>query len=155
MADAFEFLSPTDKPALLAINNAEWIPLLKTILLEMGYKVHQVEDHAQFPGRFAEVQYQIVVIDEAFGATPPDQNITLQSLQRMPMAQRRHTVIFLIGAQFETLNAMQGFHQSVHAVINYSELALFGQIALKVVADNDLFLSRFRDAQQRVAQSRG
>ena len=68
------------------------------------------------------------------------------------MNQRRHATIILLGENFETLNAMQAFQKSVHAVINYSELNLLPQLIQKVVSDNDVFLQVFRETIRRVAQ---
>ena len=45
---------------------------------------------------------------------------------------------------------MQAFQQSVHAVINSSELFLLKQLIEKSVADNTLFLHNFLDQQTRV-----
>jgi len=44
---------------------------------------------------------------------------------------------------------MQAFQQSVHAVINSSELFLLKQLIEKAVADNALFLTSYREAQTR------
>ena len=49
---------------------------------------------------------------------------------------------------------LSAFQQSVHAVINYSEMAVLGQLIQKVVADNNLFLMTYREMQRRVAQSK-
>ena len=119
-----------------------------------GYKVHQVEGHTDFPTRFNQVPYQVIVIEEIFGGTLPTENTTLQWLQRLPMGQRRHAVIFLLSDAYETMNPLQAFQQSVHAVVNYSEVAILGQIIQKVVADNDLFYSAYRGMQQRVTQGK-
>lgn len=151
MSEAFEFLTPADKPALLAISTPEWLAMAQTAIAELGYKVHHVDSHAEFPSRFNQIPYQVVVIEELFGGTLPTENATLQWIQRLPMMQRRHAVIFLLSDAYETMNPLQAFQQSVHAVINYSEVAILGQIIQKVIADNDLFYSAFRDMQQRVA----
>jgi hypothetical protein len=44
---------------------------------------------------------------------------------------------------------MQAFQQSVHAVINSSELFLLKQLIEKAVADNTLFLHSYQEAQNR------
>jgi hypothetical protein len=72
----------------------------------------------------------------------------------MPMNQRRHSTIILIGDSFETLNALQAFQQSVHGVINYSEMALLGQLVQKVVTDNNMFLNNFREIELRAAKAK-
>jgi hypothetical protein len=61
-------------------------------------------------------------------------------------------VVFLLGASMETLNTMQAFAQSVHCVINYSELPMFAELAQKTLAENEMFLAPYRDIQRRVYQ---
>ena len=63
---------------------------------------------------------------------------------------RRHAIFILIGDQFETLNTMQAFAQSVHCVVNPSEMQLIGQLVQKTSADNDTFLAPYREAQHRL-----
>ena len=153
MPDQFDFISASDKPALIAITTPEWVATAEAALTEVGYKVHSIANHSEFPGRFSQVSYQVVIIEEQFTGTPVDENLTLQTLQRMPMAQRRHVTTILIGSSYQTFNALQAFQQSVHAVVNFSEMALLGQLVQKIVADNDMFLSTFREVQERVARS--
>jgi len=148
--EQFDFISPLDKPALLAISTGEWRDLAATALQEQGYKVHAIENHAQFAVRFNQVSYQVIIIEEMFAGSAPGENVSLITLQRMSMAQRRHAAILLIGDQFETLNALQAFAQSVHCIVNYSEMPLIGQLVQKAVADNNTFLATFRELQQRV-----
>ncbi|MEW6159989.1 MAG: hypothetical protein AB1813_21375, partial [Verrucomicrobiota bacterium] len=111
-------------------------------------------DHADFGTRFSQFQYQVVVMDELFNANSPEENFALQNLQMLPMTQRRHSVVVLIGPSFKTLNSMQAFRQSVHAVVNPSDLTTLAQIIQQAVADNDLFLSIYRDTQLRMAQGK-
>ena len=71
----------------------------------------------------------------------------------MPMSQRRHATIILFGNSFQTFTPLQAFQQSVHAVINSSELFLLKQLIEKAIADNTLFLHSFREAQTRAYSS--
>lgn len=152
MAGAFDFISPTDKPALLALTNVEWLGLANVVTSELGYKVHTVDNHDDFLSRFNQIQYQLVIIEEAFAGTGLEDNYSLFALQRMNMAQRRHAVILVIGQSFQTMNTLQAFQYSVHAVMNPAEIALLGQIVQQIVADNILFLQAFRDIQLRLAR---
>ncbi|MBM3835108.1 MAG: hypothetical protein FJ403_17915 [Verrucomicrobia bacterium] len=95
-----------------------------------------------------------MLIEELFNATVPTENLALQALKLMPMNQRRHAPVVLMGDGFQSLNAMQAFHQSVHAVINRSDLGRLSQIIQQVIADNNLFLNAYREAQLRVAQGK-
>src|SRR5882672_9907203 len=112
MSDQFEFLSATDKPALLAFSTPEWLETVKTALQELGYKVHTAATHSDFLIRFSQVHYAVVVLEERFAANTLEENITLQALQQMPMSQRRHATVVLFGDAFQTFTPMQAFAQS-------------------------------------------
>src|SRR5690349_7018040 len=150
MADRFDFLSATDKPALLAFSNPEWLEAAKTALTELGYKVHTAATHGDFLIRFSQIRYQVVVVEELFAANTLAENLTLKALQSMPMSQRRWATVILLGESFQTFTPLQAFQQSVHAVINSSELFLLKQLLEKTIADNELFLQTFRETQTRV-----
>ncbi|HEX4644067.1 MAG TPA: hypothetical protein VH598_00505 [Verrucomicrobiae bacterium] len=147
MPDDFDFISATDKPALLAFSTPEWLDTVKTALAELGYKVHTAATHGDFQTRFSQIRYQVVILEETFACNAIQENLTLQALQCMPMNQRRHATIILFGTSFQTFTPMQAFQQSVNAVVNASELFLIKQLIEKAVADNNFFLISYREAQ--------
>ncbi len=155
MPNKFEFISTTDKPALLAFSTPEWLEAARTALNELGYKVHTAATHGDFQIRFSQIRYQVVVLEELFAANNVGENLTLQTLQNMPMNQRRHATIILFGNSFQTFTPLQAFQQSVHAVINSSELFLLKQLIEKAVAENTLFLHGFHEAQARSYSTAG
>ena len=150
MDSSFDFISTGDKPALIAFSTPEWLETAKVTLAELGYKVHTAATHSDFLTRFTQVHYQVVVIEELFGAHTIEENLALKALQTMPVNQRRHATIILLGDSFQTFTPMEAFKQSVHAVINTSEMFLLKQLVEKAVSDNDLFLHSFREVQNRV-----
>jgi hypothetical protein len=153
MSDAFEtqFITASDKPALIALSNLEWIDVCKRALREIGYKSHVVGTHPEFTTRFSQVRYHIVITEEMFASGKLEENLTLKSLQAMPVAQRRHATVILLGNSFKTFEPMQAFQNSVHAVINGAEIPMLKQLIEKAVADNDLFLFSLRDVQKRLS----
>src|SRR5437660_7362260 len=100
MSNKFEFISATDKPALLAFSSPEWLEAARTALTELGYKVHTAATHGDFLVRFSQIRYQVVIIEELFAANTPEENLTLKAIQTMPMNQRRHATIILFGESF-------------------------------------------------------
>jgi hypothetical protein len=150
MTDSFDFISADDKPALLAFSTPEWLEAAKAALQELGYKVHTAATHSDFVVRFSQFHYQVVIVEELFGANTIDENLTLQGLQAMPARERRHATVILLGNSFQTFTPMEAFKYSVHAVINSSEMFLLKQLFEKAVADNSLFLHSFRESQNRV-----
>ena len=104
MADKFEFISATDKPALLAFSTPEWLEAARSALVELGYKVHTAATHGDFQVRFSQIRYQVVILEERFAANDLSENLTLQFLQTMPMSQRRHAAVILFSEQFQTFS---------------------------------------------------
>jgi len=153
MSDQFDFIGATDKPALLAFSTPEWLDGVKTALQELGYKIHTAATHSDFLVRFSQVRYQVVIVEERFAANTLEENLTLRALQDMTMGQRRHATIILFGESFQTFTPMQAFQQSVHAVINSSELFLVKQLIEKAVADNAMFLQSYLEVQARILSS--
>lgn len=150
MEGSFDFISTGDRPALIAFSTPEWLEAAKSALTELGYKVHTAATHSDFLTRFTQVQYNVVVIEELFGGHNIEENQALKALQTMPMSQRRHTTVILLGDSFQTFTPMEAFKHSVHAVINASEMFLLKQLVEKAVNDNELFLHSFREIQNRV-----
>lgn len=150
--EEFEFVGPNDKPALLAVSSPEPLRLVKTTLSGLGYKGHVVDSHLQFESRYNQINYQVVVVEENFAGGNLLDNASLRMIQNLPMVQRRHAAFFLIGTTFESLNTMQAFSQSVHCVLNFAELSMLSEVVLKTIAENDLFLSTYREMQRRVFQ---
>jgi hypothetical protein len=148
MPEDFDFISTTDKPALLAFSTPDWLEATKHALHELGYKVHTAATHSDFQSRFSQVRYQVVMVEETFACNVLAENLTLQYLQHMPMNQRRHAAVLLLGTSFQTFTPLQAFQHSVNGVINASELFLLKQLIEKAVADNDFFLLSYREAQQ-------
>jgi len=146
-----EFLTATDKPALIALSTPELQETAKTALDQLGYKVHTAVNHGEFLHKFGQVAYQVVIIEEMFSATTPEENESLRALQRMSMSMKRHATVILFGFNMATFNPMQAYQQCVHAVVNPSEMFLLIQLIQKAVADNDMFLHTFREVQRRLA----
>jgi hypothetical protein len=147
----FEFLTATDKPALIGLSTPELQETAKTALDQLGYKVHTAVNHGEFLHKFAQVAYQVVVIEELFSAATPEENESLIALQRMSMGNRRHSTVVLFGFNMATFNPMQAYQQCAHAVVNPSEMFLLIQLIQKAVADNNLFMHTYREAQRRLA----
>lgn len=153
MAD-FEFLGTNDKPALICVSSPEWGGVVQAVLSDLDYKPFVLNDPGEFNARFAQIQYQVVVLDESFGGGSIAENSTLAHIQRMPMAQRRHCVFILLSNVFESMNTLQAYQQSVHNIVNYNDLSVLSQVIQKTVSDNTLFYQNYVEIQKRVNQGK-
>ena len=146
-----QFITAADKPALIAFSTPDWLDTTKAALQELGFKVHTAATHSDFLVRFSQVRYQLVVVEELFGANNLEENSTLKALQTMPMGLRRNATVILLGNSFQTFAPMEAFQHSVHAVINSTEMFMLKQLIEKAVAENTLFLQSYREVQGRVS----
>ena len=46
MNGSFDFVTTTDKPALIAFSSPAWMETAKAVLSELGYKVHTAATHS-------------------------------------------------------------------------------------------------------------
>jgi len=152
MSLELEILSPTDRPVLLGISSPDILDYARGVVDQMGYKVHYAATHGEFLERFSRVPYEFVILEDAFGGVLPDSNAALTTLQTMPMALRRHAAVLLVSDVCESLNAMQAFEQSVHAVINRADIDKLMLVIQQVVYDTSTFMGVYRDVQSRIAQ---
>jgi hypothetical protein len=150
MDATFDFISVTDKPALLALSAPEWQEVARAALTELGYKVHQAATHADFITNFTQVPYEVVVIEERFAADTAPENRSLAFLRQAQMHLRRHCTVVLVGDSFTSFNSVQAYQHGVHLVVNRSEMLLLIQFIQKAVGDNDMFLHAYREAQRRL-----
>lgn len=154
MALELEILEPGDRPALLGISSPDVRDYAEGVFEQMGYKVHTAGTHDEFIERFGRVQYEIVFLEDAFGQVAAAENKALTTLQSMPMNLRRHSTVMLFSDSLETLNPMQAFQHSVHAVVNRVDLDKLLLVVQQVVNDNLTFLNVYRDVQSRIAQGK-
>lgn len=154
MALDLEILAPGDRPALFGISSSDVRDYAEGVFDQMGYKVHLAGTQDEFLERYGRVHYEIVFLEDAFGQVAPAQNKALTTLQSMPMSLRRHSTVLLFSDTLETLNPMQAFQNSVHAVVNRVDLDKLLLVVQQVVNDNLTFLNVYRDVQSRIAQGK-
>ena len=70
----FDILTTTDKPALVGLSNPELLEASKAALEQLGYKVHIAINHGEFLHKFAQTQYQVVVLEDTFSCNSEEEN---------------------------------------------------------------------------------
>ena len=139
-----DFFELGDKTSLICAdpNTAE---VVKTTLRELGFKFHIAETPELAVERTRYTNYDCIVIHENFAGSSLRSNAVLNYLAQLPMALRRYSFACLIGPSFKTLDAMQAFGQSVHLVLNPSDLPNLGPILKKGFAEYELLYRAYND----------
>lgn len=115
-------------------------------LRDLGYKSHIAETAEMAIERLRYTTYDVVMIHENFAGSSLQSNALLSYLAALPMAQRRHSFVCLIGSSFKTLDAMQAFSQSVHVVVHPSDLPNLTAILRKGIAEFELLYKVYKEA---------
>jgi hypothetical protein len=140
-----DFFELGDKTSLICSDplTAETV---RATLKTLGYKSHSAETSESAIDRLRYTAYDVVVIHENFAGGSLHSNAMLSYLATLPMAQRRHSFVCLIGESFRTFDAMQAFTQSVHVVVHPRDMPNFPAILRKSIAEFELLYKVYKDA---------
>lgn len=149
--EKMDFFELGDKTSLICAdpNTTEAV---KPTIRELGFKLHTAETHELAIERMRYTNYDCVIVHENFAGSSLRSNAVLNYLAPLPMAQRRHTFVCLIGPSFKTLDAMQAFSHSVHLVLNPLDLPNMGPILKKGLAEFDQLYRAFKDTVESVGE---
>jgi DNA-binding NtrC family response regulator len=147
---SLDFFELGDKTSLICTDPSTTANV-RTTLKDLGYKSHTAETAEIAIERLRYTQYDVIIVDENFAGSSVHSNTLLGYLGSLPMPQRRHSFVCLIGSSFKTLDAMQAFAHSVHVVMNPLDLPNLAPILRKGTAEFELLYKVYKDA---VAQAK-
>lgn len=139
-----EIIELGDKTALVCDEGPAGDSVRDT-LEELGFKCHEAETGDDAIERMKYTGYDVVAIGENFAGSTLTSNPVIRYLATLPMAQRRHSYVFIVGDSFRTLDAMQAYSHSVHLVVNAADTANLGAILKKGLSEFDLFYRVYQD----------
>jgi hypothetical protein len=145
--EKMDFFELGDKTSLICADPYT-TDVAKATLKELGFKFHIAETPETAIERIRYTIYDCIVLHENFAGSSLRANPVLNYLVPLPMAHRRHSFVCLVGSSFKTLDALQAFTESVHLVLNSSDLPNFGPILKKGLAE---FESLYRTYKETLA----
>ena len=142
--EKMDFFELGDKTSLICADPAT-TEVVKTTIRELGFKYHTSERPELAIDRMRYTNYDCIVLHENFAGSSLRSNAVLNYLAPLPMPQRRHSFICLVGPSLKTLDAMQAFVQSVHLVLNPLDLPNLGPILKKGLAEFEVLYRMYKD----------
>ena len=138
-----EIVEVGDKTALIC-DDGPTGDSLKSTLQELGFKCHSAETSERAIERMKYTPYDVIAIAENFAGSNLGSNGVIRYLAPLPMAQRRNSYVVLIGDSCRTLDAMQAYAQSVHLVVNPTDVSNLGAILKKGLSDFERFYAVYK-----------
>jgi hypothetical protein len=142
---SMDFFELGDKTSLICADPTT-TDAVRSTMRDLGFKFHVADTPEMAIERIRYTQYDVIVIHENFAGSTIRSNPVLGYLTPLPMAQRRNSLVCLIGPSFKTLDAMQAFGQSVHLVVNPIDVPNLTAILKKAQAEFDTIYRIYRDA---------
>jgi len=127
--------------------------IVRATLRELDFKFHSADNAEIAIERIRYTAYDIILVQDDFGGTNLKSNSVLNYLSSLGMAQRRFSMVVLIGPNFKTLDAMQAFAHSVQLVVNTADLANFTAILKKSWAEFDVLYRVYKSVTVAMRES--
>jgi hypothetical protein len=146
-----DFFEVGDKTSLICAdpNVSE---VVRSTLRELDFKFHTAENADIAVERIRYTPYDIILIQENFSGGSLRSNPILSYLSNLPMAQRRHSMVVLVGSSFKTLDAMQAFAYSVQLVVNTLDLSNLAAILKKAWAEFESLYKAFKSVSSSMSE---
>ncbi|MCH8157530.1 MAG: zinc-ribbon domain-containing protein [Nitrospinae bacterium] len=122
-------------------NKDLWVKALE----ELEYKIQFAKSPAHAVHKMKFTRFDLVALHENFGNVALAKSPAYNSIIEMPMSQRRHIFVALLGDQFKTLNNMQAFTTSVNVVINQKDIAKLLDVLKKSIKENEIFYKVYKE----------
>src|SRR5262245_9393362 len=139
-----EFFEVGDKTSLICTDAAVGEVAME-MLRDLGYKFHTADSSEIAIERTRYTPYDIIIIQETFAGSTLKSNPVLNYFAALPMAQRRASMLVLIGTTFKTLDAMQALAQSVQLVVNTVDLPNLAAVLKKSRAEFETTYKIYKD----------
>ena len=146
-----DFFELGDRTSLICADSKS-MEIVRAALKELDFKVHIADAAEPAIEQMRYTHYDCIVIQENFAGSTPRTNAVMNSLSPLPMSQRRNSFVCLLGTSFKTLDAMQAFAQSVHLVINSSDLPNLTAILKKGLAEFDMTYKAYRSTLEALGE---
>jgi predicted Zn finger-like uncharacterized protein len=149
----FDFLEEGTETALVCENEPDLRAKIREGLEGLGYQTREPKTPIEALKQMRFHTFDVIVLDELFGTTDPEENNVLRFLERMPMEERRNIYLALITERFRSSDHMAAFNKSVNIVINRSNINDIGPILKRGVAENVVFYRVYKESMIKTGRA--
>jgi len=142
----FDFLGPGVQTALVCESDAGALSKLRFALKQMGYHTVEPESTTEALKKMRFHSFDLIVMNELFDGSSPDDNPILTSLNDLVMSVRRKMFVALITSRFRTMDNMAAFNKSVNVVIHLKNLDEIAKILRRAIDEHHAFYSVFQES---------
>lgn len=149
----FDFLEEEGLTALICESDPSFKKIWIEALDVMEYHSTVAENNRDALTKMRYHTYDLIVVNETFDTSNPDENSILVYLERLPMAVRRNIFVALTTNRFRTMDNMAAFNKSVNITINNNNIKNVKKILARGILDNDLFFRVYKETLKKTGRS--
>jgi predicted Zn finger-like uncharacterized protein len=125
---------------------------IKPVLTQLGYHMTDAMDPRMALKNMRYHVYDLIIINEVFGANDPNANGILIYMDRLGMAVRRNIFVALLSERFRTMDQMMAFNKSVDLIINLENLNELEKILARGIKQKEAFYRVFKETLKKVGR---
>ena len=149
-----ESLDSEAKTALICESEIAVIPRIQSSLKYLGYHVTVSTAIADALKKMRFQAYDMIILNEFFGCTDPNDNPVLTYLNGLNMSTRRHIFVVLMSkrSHVRTMDKMAALNSSVNVVIHVKDLNEMVKVVRRAIEDHQAFYSIFMESLEKIGR---
>ncbi|MBI9082433.1 MAG: zinc-ribbon domain-containing protein [Desulfobacterales bacterium] len=149
----FDFIEEGTKTALICEPDPAFRNRIREVVQGMDYHTTEPKNAREALKQMRFHEFDMVVINEMYDTTDPDQNNLLRFLGRLEMSSRRNMFVALITERFRTGDNMTAFNKSVNTVINTGHMESLDKVLKQGVKEYEIFYKIYKNAQIKTGRT--
>jgi predicted Zn finger-like uncharacterized protein len=147
---AFDFIEDEGKTAMICEADPEVKKQIMPILDFMEFHITEISDSRDAIKKLRYNSYHMIIVNENFDTTDPDNNGVLIYLARLPMMIRRNIFVAMLSDRYRTMDHMMSLNKSVNMIINLKNLNEIERILKHGISDTDFFYRIYQESLKTV-----
>jgi len=147
---AFDFIEDEGRTAMICEADPEVKKQIKPVLDFMEYHITEINNSRDAIKKLRYNSYDLIIVNERFDTTDPDNNGVLIYLARLPMLQRRKIFVALLSNRFRTMDHMMSLNKSVNMIINLKNINEMERILKHGISDSDFFYRIYNESLKTI-----
>lgn len=138
--------------ALICEDDPQRRELLGAALRRLGYRTVSGLSPEEIEERLKFTQYAVIVLNEGYRGSSPEESPVVGYLRLMPMSARRQIFLVLLSPTYRTGDQMAAFAKSANLVVNLNDARNIQAILKKGIEDNARFYQVFLECMQEIGK---
>ncbi len=146
----FDFLEEEAKTAIVCENDPKVLKAILPVLDIMEYSTSVAESLRDALRKMKYHTYDMVLVNETFDNSAPENNGILIYLEHMLMEVRRNIFVGLLTRRYRTMDNMAAFLRSVNITINLADVDKIDRILSRGINEYELFYAIYKESAKKL-----